>query len=218
MQAELVHLSQQYEKTGAALVSVEIALDDALSREADAAAGNVQRQEQSEALVSQLTARVAQLEAALAQRTAEAGNNLSDCEELASRYVQAQEHLLQVQTALHPPLGEDLGGVGLSLMTVEAGHHALLASPPYVRIENIVPHSSAAAAAKAGLLKEGALVHKIDMLPVEVRETHVLLRAWERPLVRASGAAAVACRPCVRARVLFSPCAHESGERECSCS
>jgi len=188
MERELVFLSQQYEKTGVALVSVEIALDDALSREAESAlieASHALRHAQTDAQVSQLTTQVAQLKACLAQSTAETENTLRDAEELARRYIQAQQHLLQLHAALHPSLDQDLGGVGLSLMTVEPRSHQLLSSPEaavgavgrriraglappaHVRIENVAPHSSAAAAAKAGLLLEGAMVHKIDMMPVE---------------------------------------------------
>lgn len=161
-------MSVEYEKTGAALVSVEIALDDALSRETT----NTATQQQLAHDLEEARKQVAQLEAWLRQRACEAAHSLRHSESLASTCIQLQQHVLQMHEAACA-CHDDLGGVGLSLTHVEAhgaanlhAHHPC--SSAVVRVEHIAPNSSAAAAAASGLLHVGSIVHKIDMQAINV--------------------------------------------------
>ena len=183
VQSEMKQLAYHYEKTGAALVSVEIALEDALAREASAAVSHAQHERKWEEDTQTLKQALEEAHAQYKQEHATAKEQkhgldecmvlraehlqqcLGDSERFASKCAALQYDMLELYAAAHEATEENLGAVGLSVGAVEAAEHPSAGGRRHIRIELVSVASTAAAEV---LLQEGTVLHQIDNQPLEV--------------------------------------------------
>ena len=183
VQSEMKQLAYHYEKTGAALVSVEIALEDALAREDSAAVSHAQDERKWEEDTQTLKQALEEAHAQYTQERAAAKEQkhgldecmvlraehlqqcLGDSERFASKCAALQYDMLELYAAAHEATEENFGAVGLSVGAVEAAEHSSAGGRRHIRIELV---SVASAAAAEGLLQVGTVLHRIDNQPLEV--------------------------------------------------
>jgi hypothetical protein len=132
IQGELQFLQQQYCKTGDALASVEIALEDSLAREASTAAAEEERKEQHakqvraledalaeaqgmhQLVVTQTQQQIARLRKSVEDNESEVQGCVSNAESIAQSYVRLQLDMLHVHAAVYPSTEENVGGMCLA--------------------------------------------------------------------------------------------------------